>query len=184
MTSPAATSTWTLDAAHREVGFAVKHMMISTVKGRIPAIQGNLRLDESRPASSTVGVDFDVASIDTGTPMRDDHLRAADFFDVAQFPKMTFRSTEVRGDSLDDGAEFQLVGELTIREVTRPVTLDVTVGGRGRDPFGNDRIAFVAETKLDRREFGLNYNAALETGGVLVGHDVKITIELQAIRSH
>lgn len=184
MTTPATTSTWTIDAAHSEIGFAVKHMMISTVKGRVPTIQGDLSLDEARPAASTIGVEFDVASIDTGTPMRDEHLRSADFFDVAQFPKMSFRSTAVRADSLNDGAEFQLVGELTIRGVTRPVTLDVTVGGRGRDPFGNDRIAFVAETKLDRREFGLNYNAALETGGVLVGHDVKISIDLQAIRNH
>ena len=184
LTSPAATSTWTIDAAHSQVDFAVKHMMISTVKGRIPALEGSLALDEQDIAGSSVGVEFDVASIDTGTAMRDDHLRSADFFDVATFPKMSFRSTAVRGSSLDDGTEFQLIGDLTIRDVTRPVTLDVTVGGRGRDPFGNDRIAFIAEAKIDRRDFGLNYNAALETGGVLVGHDVKISIELQAIRAN
>lgn len=183
LTSPATTSTWTIDAAHSQVEFAVKHMMISTVKGRIPALEGTLALNEADVASSSVGVEFDVASIDTGTPMRDDHLRSADFFDVASFPKIAFRSTAVRASALEDGTEFQLLGELTIRDVTRPVTLDVTVGGRGRDPFGNDRIAFMAEAKIDRRDFGLNYNAALETGGVLVGHDVKIAIEMQAIRA-
>jgi polyisoprenoid-binding protein YceI len=181
LTSPAI-STWTIDASHSEVEFAVKHMMISTVKGRIPALTGSLAIDEQNLAASTIGVEFDVASIDTRTTMRDDHLRSADFFDATQFPKMTFRSTALSAESLEDGDAFALTGDLTIRDVTRQVVLDVTVGGRGRDPFGNDRIAFSATTTIDRRDFGLNYNAALETGGVLVGHDVKITIDLQAIR--
>lgn len=183
LTAPA-TSTWSVDASHTEVEFAVKHMMISTVKGRIPAIEGSLALDEADLAASSVAVEFDVSSIDTRTTMRDDHLRSADFLDVTRFPKMTFRSTAVEAISLDDGAEFSVTGDLTIRDVTRPVVLDVTVGGRGRDPFGNDRIAFSATTTIDRRDFGLNYNAALETGGVLVGHDVKISIDLQAIRGN
>lgn len=184
LTAPAGTSTWTIDASHSEVEFAVKHMMISTVKGRIPALEGSLALDENNLAASSVGVEFDVSSIDTRTAMRDDHLRSAEFFDAVQFPRLTFRSTAVGAASLDDGAEFQVTGDLTIRDVTRPVVLDVTVGGRGRDPYGNDRIAFNATTRIDRRDFGLNYNAALETGGVLVGHDVKITIDLQAIRKN
>lgn len=183
LTSPAATSTWTIDASHSQVEFAVKHMMISTVKGRVPAMEGTLALSEDDVTNSSVGVTFDVSSIDTGTPMRDDHLRSADFFDVATFPKISFTSTGITGSSLADGAGLTLQGDLTIRDVTRPVVLDVTVEGRGRDPYGNDRIAFTAATKIDRRDFGLNYNAALETGGVLVGHDVKIAIELQAIRS-
>ena len=183
LSTPAATSLWTIDASHSQVEFAVKHMMISTVKGRIPAMEGKLALNEHDLASSSVGVEFDVASIDTRTAMRDDHLRSADFFDAAQFPTITFQSTGIGATSLDDGAEFEVTGELTIRDVTRPVTLDVTVGGRGRDPYGNDRIAFTATTKIDRRDFGLNYNAALETGGVVVGHDVKITIEVEAIKT-
>lgn len=177
------TSTWNIDASHSEVGFAVKHMMISTAKGRIPAIEGTLAINEADPSASSVTVDFDVASIDTRTAMRDDHLRSADFFDVEKYPKLSFRSRELTATSLDDGASFTVIGDLTIRDVTKPVTLAVTVGGRGRDPFGNDRIAFIAETTIDRRDFGLHYNAALETGGVLVGTDVKISIELQAIRS-
>ena len=182
-TTAPTTSTWTIDATHSEVGFAVKHMMISTVKGRIPALEGSLALNEVEPSNSTVAVDFDVASIDTRTAMRDDHLRSAEFFDVENFPKLTFRSRNVTATSLDDGANFEVTGDLTIRDVTRPVTLDVTVNGRGRDPWGNDRIAFSASTTIDRRDFGLNYNAALETGGVLVGTDVKISIDLEAVRS-
>lgn len=181
---PTTTSTWAIDAAHTQVEFAVKHLMISTVKGRIPAVEGQVELDEANPAASSVAVEFAVASIDTGTPMRDDHLRSADFFDAATFPKITFRSIEVSTSTLDDDTEFPVTGELTIRGVTKPVVLHVTVNGRGRDPFGNDRIAFSATTKIDRNDFGLNYNAALETGGVLVGHEVKITIEVEAIRSH
>jgi polyisoprenoid-binding protein YceI len=176
-------STWTIDASHSEAEFAVKHLMISTVKGHIPAMEGTLTLDESNLAASAVAVEFDVASIDTRTTMRDDHLRSADFFDAEKFPTMTFRSSEVTAATLDDGARFTMTGDLTIRDVTRPVTLDVTVGGRGRDPWGNDRVAFSASTKIDRREFGLNYNAALETGGVVVGHEVKISIEIEAIRN-
>ena len=144
LTSPAATSTWTIDASHSQVEFAVKHMMISTVKGRVPAMEGTLALSEDDVTNSSVGVTFDVSSIDTGTPMRDDHLRSADFFDVATFPKISFTSTGITGSSLADGAGLTLQGDLTIRDVTRPVVLDVTVEGRGRDPYGNDRIAFTA----------------------------------------
>ncbi len=181
--APAATSRWTIDPTHSEVEFAVKHMMISSVKGRVPAMEGQITLNEEDPSASSVAVDFDAASIDTRTAMRDDHLRSADFFDVARFPRISFQSTGVRTASLADGTDFQITGDLTIRDVTRPVTLDVTVGGRGRDPHGNDRVAFSATTRIDRRDYGLNYNAALETGGVVVGHEVKITIDMQAIRN-
>jgi polyisoprenoid-binding protein YceI len=177
------TSTWTIDASHSEAEFAVKHLMISTVKGHIPAMEGTLTLNEANLAASAVAVEFDVASINTRTSMRDDHLRSADFFDAERFPKLTFRSTDVTAVTLADGKVFTMTGELTIRDVTRPVTLDVTVGGRGRDPWGNDRIAFSASTRIDRRDFGLNYNAALETGGAVVGHEVKITIEIEAVRN-
>jgi polyisoprenoid-binding protein YceI len=177
------TSTWTVDASHTEAEFAVKHLMISTVKGRIPSVEGSLTIDEDNLRDSTVAVRFDVASIDTRTAMRDDHLRSADFFDVARFPVLAFTSTSVDADSLEPGATFTVRGQLTIRDVTKDVTLDVTVGGRTRDPYGNERIGFLAETRIDRREFGLNYNAALETGGVVVGHEVRIAIDLQAIRT-
>jgi polyisoprenoid-binding protein YceI len=186
MTTAAATqpttSTWTIDAAHSAIEFAAKHMMITTVKGRIAETRGTLTLDEANPARSTAVVEFDAKSIDTRSDQRDQHLRSGDFLDVESYPTIAFTSKRIEGASATPGAEFRVVGDLTIRGVTKEVTLAATYEGRGRDPWGGERVSFSADTKIDRREFGLVWNAALEAGGVLVSNDVKIHLEVQAVR--
>lgn len=174
----AGTRTWVLDPAHTVVEFAVKHMMIATVRGNFGQVEGTLRLDERDPSRSTVEAKIDVASIDTRQSQRDEHLRSADFFDVANHPTMEFRSRRVEQVSKD---RYRVTGDLTIRGETREVELDVTEGGRIRDPWGADRIAFSAEGKIDRTEFGLKWNQALEAGGVVVSNEVRISIEAQAV---
>ncbi len=173
------TSTWTVDAAHAEVGFSVRHLMISTVRGRFGAVTGTVTLNERAPEQSTVDVTVDVTSIDTRTEQRDAHLRSPDFFDVATYPSMRFVSTSIEGDTTGD---FRVVGDLTIRDVTRPVTLDVTSEGRGMDPWGNERLGFSATGKVNREDFGLTWNQALEAGGVVVGKDVKLAIDAELVR--
>src|SRR3954465_9421498 len=138
----AKTSTWTIDAPHGEIGFAVRHLMLSTVRGSFGAATGTVTLDEQNPANSKVDVTIDVTSIDTRQEQRDAHLRSPDFFDVANFPSMHFVSTKVEGDVT---GEFKVTGNLTIRGVTRPVTLDVTTEGRGQDPWGHERAGFSAK---------------------------------------
>lgn len=170
--------TWAIDAAHSEAGFAVKHLMISTVKGRFGAISGQVVLDEANPATSTVEADIDTASIDTRAEQRDAHLRSPDFFDVEKYPTLKFRSTKVEARG---NGEFRVTGDLTIRDVTKQVVLEVEETGRATDPWGGERIGFTATTKLDRDEFGLTWNAALEAGGVMVGNEVKINLEIQAV---
>ena len=177
------TSTWTIDPAHSLVEFAAKHMMITTVKGRMANARGTVTMDEASPERSVVDVELDSASIDTGADQRDQHLRSADFLDVERFPTLSFRSRRIVGTPLAEGERFRVVGDLTIRGVTREVTLDATYEGRGRDPWGGERVSFSADTKIDRRDFGLTWNAALETGGVLVSNDIKIHIEVQAVRA-
>jgi len=179
----ASASTWTIDASHTAAEFSAKHMMITTVKGRIADVRGTIVLDEADLAKSTVEVELAAASIDTRNEQRDGHLRSADFLDVEQFPTITFASRRVEGARLEEGERFQVVGDLTIRGVTREVTLEATYEGRGRDPWGGERVSFSASTKIDRRDFGLTWNAALETGGVLVSNDVRIQIEVQAVRA-
>jgi polyisoprenoid-binding protein YceI len=178
-----ATSTWNIDASHSAIEFAAKHLMITTVKGRLAEARGVLTIDEANPANSSATVEFDAKSIDTRSEQRDEHLRSADFLDVANFPTISFASRRIVGASATPGAEFKVVGDLTIRGVTKEVTLDATYEGRGRDPWGGERVSFSADTKIDRREFGLVWNAALETGGVLVSNDIKIHIEVQAVRT-
>jgi polyisoprenoid-binding protein YceI len=177
------TSIWNIDAAHSAIEFSAKHLMITTVKGRLADARGTLTVDEANPASSSATVEFDAKSIDTHSEQRDEHLRSADFLDVASFPTIRFASRRVVGATVTPGAEFKVVGDLTIHGVTREVTLDATYEGRGRDPWGGERVSFSADTKIDRREFGLTWNAALETGGVLVSNDIKIHIEVQAVRA-
>jgi polyisoprenoid-binding protein YceI len=179
----APTTTWTIDAAHSTVEFSAKHMMITTVRGRIPDVRGTITLDEREPARSTVEVTLDAASIDTRSEQRDGHLRSADFLDVERFPTITFRSRRVEGARAEEGTSFRVVGDLTIRDVTREVTLDATFDGRGRDPWGGERVSFSATTRIDRRDFGLTWNAALETGGVLVSNDVRLQLEVQAVKA-
>ena len=173
------TSTWTVDATHAEVGFAVRHLMISTVRGRFGAVEGTVTIDEATPANSKVDITIDVASIDTRQEMRDNHLRSADFFDAENHPKMRFVSKKVDGDINGD---FTVVGDLTIRGTTKEVTLTAAFEGRGRDPWGNDRAGYQASGKINRGEFGLGWNQALETGGVVVSDEVKLSIEIELVK--
>ncbi len=175
--APATTTTWALDPAHTAVEFSSKHLMISTVKGRFADVTGSIVLDQDDITKSTVEATIATASIDTRTEQRDQHLRSADFLDVENFPAMTFTSTRVARD----GDGFKVTGDLTIRGVTKEVTLDVTDEGRSPDPWGGQRAGFSATTKIDRRDFGLTYNMVLEAGGVMIGHDVKIAIEVEAV---
>ncbi|NUR56909.1 MAG: YceI family protein [Acidobacteria bacterium] len=174
----AGTTTWKIDPTHTHVEFAVKHMMITTVKGRFSGVTGEIRLDEPTFSASKVDIDIEVATIDTREPQRDTHLRSGDFFDVEKYPKISFRSTSIDG-TLES---FKLSGDLTIHGVTRPATLDVTYEGRGKDPWGGERIGFAATAKIKRSDFGLTWNAALETGGFLVGDDVKISLDVEAVK--
>jgi polyisoprenoid-binding protein YceI len=174
-----ATTTWQIDPAHTNVSFSVKHLMITTVRGRFADVRGSIRLDDSDLTRSFVDVEVGTASIDTRADQRDTHLRSADFFDVEKYPAMKFRSRRVEKVGDD---RYRVIGDLTIRDVTREVALDVTDEGRGRDPWGGTRASFSATTTIDRRDFGLNWNQALEAGGVLVGNDIKISIDAQAIK--
>jgi polyisoprenoid-binding protein YceI len=176
--APATKTTWKLDPAHTLVEFSAKHLMITTVKGRITDIEGTIHSDERDPQNSSVEVVLKAASLDTRTDQRDQHLRSADFLDAEKFPEITFRSTRIEGDK----DSFKLTGDLTIRDVTRPITLDVEFEGRTLDPWGGDRVGFSAKGKIDRRDFGLTWNQALETGGVVVGNDIKISLEVEAIK--
>lgn len=182
-TQSPATVTWNIDPAHTMVEFSAKHMMITTVKGRFGDLRGTILVNEEDPNLSSAEVEIAAASIDTRTEQRDQHLRSADFLDVEKHPTLTFRSRRIEGARAEVGSTFHVIGDLTIRGVTREVTLDVTYEGGGRDPWGGDRVSFSATTKIDRRDFGLTWNAALETGGVLVSNEVRISIEAQAVRA-
>ncbi len=170
---------WQIDPTHTEVEFSVRHLMISNVKGRFADVAGSLALDEAHPGNVALDVKIAAATVDTRAEQRDTHLRSPDFFDVEKYPHITFTARRVEGDVYD---AFKLHGDLTIRSVTRPVTLDVTLEGRGGDPWGNERLGYSATGKVDRRDFGLTWNQALETGGVAVGHDVKIVINTELMR--
>ena len=176
--APAKTSTWKIDPSHSNVEFAVKHLMISTVKGHFADVEGEIVIADDEPTRSSVKATLKAASIDTRTGQRDDHLRSADFLDATNFPELTFTSTRITGDA----SEFKVVGNLTIRGVTREITLEATNEGSGKDPWGGERIGFSAKTKLDRREFGLTWNQAIEAGGVVVGNEVKVSIEIEAVK--
>ncbi len=173
-----AAGTWQIDPAHSHVEFAVRHLMISTVKGRFGDVSGTLEVNPADPAKSVVDVTINVTSIDTREAQRDTHLRSADFFDVERFPTMRFKSTRISGD----GDDFKVIGDLTIRDITREVTLEVTSEGQGKDPWGNERAGYSAKGKINRADFGLTWNQALETGGVLVGNEIKISIDVEVIK--
>lgn len=180
-TTPApARTTWKIDPAHSQIEFGVRHMMITTVKGRFAGVEGTVLIDEANPSNAEVDVRIDAASLDTRESQRDAHLRSADFFDVEHFPHLTFKSKRIADR---DGEHFKLVGDLTVHGVTREVILDVTEEGRGKDPWGGERAGFTATTKVNRKDFGLTWNQALETGGVLVGEDVKINLELELVKA-
>ncbi len=168
-----------VDPAHTQVLFKVRHMGISWVTGRFEAVDADIWVDPSNLSTFRVEAIIPVASIDTGNEKRDNHLKSADFFDGERYPQITFVSKEVKSV---EGSRFTVVGDLTIKGITKPVTLNVEYLGQARDPWGNTRIAFLADGRIDRREFGLTWNKALETGGFLVGNEVRIQLEVQAIQ--
>ncbi|MBX3269130.1 MAG: YceI family protein [Sandaracinaceae bacterium] len=174
------TTRLTIDPAHSAIHFSVRHMMFAKVRGRFAAWTGALAFDEADPAAFSVDVAIEAASIDTGVADRDAHLRSADFLDVARFDTIRFvgRALEPIG-----GGRYRVHGELTIRDVTRPVALETEYAGAATDPWGNTRVAFTATASLDRREFGLQWNQVLEAGGVLVGERIDVELEVQAIRA-
>jgi polyisoprenoid-binding protein YceI len=170
------TTVWTIDSSHSVVEFAVKHMVFATSKGRFSEVAGQLTIDNENVENSHVEVEIGAASVDTRDEKRDAHLRSADFFDAENHPTLTFKSTGVEAD----GDNLKIAGDLTIRGVTHPVVLEAEFNGQGANPWGQQVISYSAKTKINRKEFGLNWNAALESGGVLVSDDVKIAIEIEA----
>lgn len=172
-----ARSTWNFDPAHSEISFRVRHMMFSKVSGYFQKWEGHFEFDPENPGDAVVSVDIDASSIDTGNEDRDGHLRSGDFLDVENHPVLHFESQDVTSKQ---GDELLMRGELTIRETTRPVELEVEYHGKATDPWGNDRVGFTGRTKLNRKDFGLTWNQVLEAGGVLVGDEVEVEIHVQA----
>lgn len=169
--------TYVVDPSHSEVGFTARHAMVTKVRGRFSDVEGTIVIG-SDAATSSATASIKTASVDTASADRDAHLRSADFFDVETYPEITFRSSAVRRE----GEDYVVDGELTIKGVTRPVTLAVEFGGVATDPFGNVRAGFSAQTTVNRKDFGLTWNAALETGGVLVSDKVTLTLDVSAIK--
>lgn len=170
---------WMIDPAHSTAGFSIKHMMIAKVHGAFDKLEGTLEFDPSNPAASKINVQIDAASINTREPQRDAHLRSADFFDIETFPTLNFRSTGI----MKNGAQLQVTGDLTIHGVTKPVTLEVDGPSEEmKDPWGNIKMGASATTKIQRKDFGLTWNAALEAGGFLVGDDVVINLDIQFLK--
>jgi polyisoprenoid-binding protein YceI len=173
-----AAGTWALDPAHTSVEFQVKHLMVAKVRGHFAGAQGVLVITED-PAESTAAISIDASTINTGVADRDAHLRSPDFLEVEKYPEITFSSA---GLDHDGGSDWKLHGELTIHGETRPVTLATEYSGVAQDPWGGTRAVFSAEAKIDREQWGLTWNQALETGGWLVGKDIKIVLEVEAVR--
>lgn len=168
-----------IDPAHTSVGFIVRHLMITKVRGHFASVTGTIAVPSGSDVPDAVDVTIDGSSIDTREPQRDEHLRSADFLDVAVHPSITFRSNRITGTS----AEFKIQGELTIHGITRPVVLDAAFEGRVNDPWGNLRVGYEAHVTISRKEFGLTWNQMLEAGGVAVGDDVRIELSVEAIAS-
>ncbi len=171
-------ATWNFDPAHTTIGFSARHMMVTTVRGHFAPPTGKLVFDPANPKTASVEAVIDTTSINTSVTDRDNHLKSPDFLDVANYPTITFKSTkiEVTGDG-----EGKITGDLTIHGVTRPVTLNVEFLGQVNSPFGDKRAGFTASTKINREDFGLTWNVAMEAGGVLVGKDIKIEVEVEAV---
>ena len=168
--------TWTIDPVHSEVGFSVRHMMVSKVRGRFATFSGKLVTGEN-PLDSSVTAEIDLASIITGSEQRDQHIRSADFFEVETYPTMTFRSTGVR----EDGGEFVIDGELTLKGVTKSVPLTLELNGFGPDPFGGTRAGFTATGELSRSEFNVSFNAPMANGGAVVADKISLSLEIEAV---
>ncbi|HEU5012581.1 MAG TPA: YceI family protein [Roseiflexaceae bacterium] len=170
---------WHIDPAHSEISFSVRHMMISTVRGKFSSFSGTVDADDQNPTAAQVNVEIQAASIDTGNEQRDTHLRSADFLNAEQYPTITFASTKIEQVDKQHG---RLHGNLTIRDVTKPVVLDVEYAGMAKSPWGTTSAGFSAETKINRKDWDLNWNVALETGGWLVSDEIKVSIELELVR--
>jgi len=167
---------WNVDASHSSIGFSVKHMMVSKVRGSFADFTAEVEADETDLTGANIAFTIKVASINTGSEDRDNHLRSADFFDAETYPEIKFIANNIS----KKGDDYEIAGDLTIKDVTKPVVFEAEYGGKGTNPWGVEVVAFEAETKINREEFGLTWNAALETGGVLVGKDIKITLDLEA----
>ncbi|HYJ27456.1 MAG TPA: YceI family protein [Nocardioides sp.] len=170
---------YTLDASHTRVGFVARHAMVTKVRGHFSQLEGTAHIDTAAPAGSKVDLTIDVASVDTGNPDRNGHLTSPDFFDAEKFPTITFTSTQVERD----GDTWNVTGDLTIKDVTKPVTIEFEQTGSAIDPFGNTRVGFEGEITVNRKDWGLAWNAALETGGVLVSDKIKLEFDVSAIRN-
>lgn len=175
-TAPAAARTLTIDQSHSEITFQVRHLL-SKVRGRFSAFGGTIVYDAANPAASSVNVSIQSTSIDTNEPQRDGHLKGADFFAADTYPTVTFASRTIASTGSN---QYSVEGDLTIRDVTKRITVPVSFLGTAKDPWGNEKVAFEAEFTINRKDYGLNWNAALETGGFLVGDDVKVTLAIQA----
>lgn len=173
------TTKWSIDTAHSEIGFKVKHMMFTNVSGNFEKFDASIETEGDDFTTAKFDFSGEIDSINTGNADRDNHLRSADFFDAGQFSKLTFKSTSF--EKIDEG-DYKLTGDLTLHGVTKPVNLDVEFGGLAKDPWGNTKTGLSATGKINRKDWGLNWNSALETGGVLVGEEVKLNIELQFIQ--
>lgn len=176
----ALTGEYTLDPAHTTIGFVARHAMVTNVKGQFRDFTGTLHLDGSDPARSTAVIDVKMESIDTGNADRDGHLKSADFFKTDEFPAMTFRSTKAEALGGDD---YRITGDLSILGVTKPLTIDLEFNGAAKDPFGNERVGFEGKAEIVRSDWGLTWNAALETGGFLVSDKIKLNFDISAIKA-
>ncbi|MFG2179249.1 YceI family protein [Streptomyces abikoensis] len=174
------TGDYTIDPAHSSIGFTVRHAMVTNVKGSFPQHEGTLRLDGSDPARSTAAIDVRIDSVDTGIKDRDAHLLSGDFFDAEAFPLMTFRSTAAERVG---GDRYRLTGDLTIKDVTRPLSIDLEFNGSATDVYGNERVGFEGSAEILRSDWGLTWNAALEAGGVMVSDKVKLTFDISAVKT-
>ncbi len=174
-----AAQTWNIDPSHSHIQFAVRHMVISKVRGRFNKFSGSLSFDPAAPQSGSVQATIEVDSIDTTDEKRDGHLKSPDFFDAAKFSTLTFKSTGITGS----GSDLKVTGDLTIHGVTKSVTLDVESLGGGKDPWGGERQGFSAKTTINRQEFGLTWSQTLETGGLLVGDKIEIELDIEAVKA-
>ena len=173
------TGDYTLDVSHSRLGFVARHAMVTKVRGQFGAFTGTARIDEANPSDSKVELSIDVTSVETGSADRDGHLKSGDFFDAETYPAITFTSTDVKRN----GSDWTIAGDLTIKGVTKPVTIEFEQTGSAVDPFGNTRVGFEGETTINRKDWGLTWNAALETGGVLVSEKIKLEFDVSAIRN-
>ncbi|HMR82898.1 MAG TPA: YceI family protein [Niabella sp.] len=169
---------WTIDAMHSEIGFKVKHLVISTVSGKFKTFEGTVQSEKDDFTDAAISFSADVDSIDTGVEQRDQHLRSADFFEAEKYPKLTFESTEI----VKDGDDYKLTGNLTLKGITKPVTLNVELGGVGPNMYGQTVAGFEISGKINRKEFGLTWGAVTEAGGVVVSDDVKLTANLELVK--